>query len=179
MTSPSGLGRLAGARVSLVGKHPEKLALAGEGVAPVRLDDAARLSRRCDGGVLDLQSIAQRIFAHTRPVSANEIDGRGRKEDEQRCNKGNVDRKGGSFLQSPKNVSCPGMEGNAEQKPNRSSDCKLRESYCSKCREPENEYSDGRDDSSNHCRRPDCVEPRRRELCPFIVDECHLPPLPL
>jgi threonine dehydrogenase-like Zn-dependent dehydrogenase len=40
--------RASGARVTLVGKHPDKLALAGKGIEPVRLDEAGKLGRRFD-----------------------------------------------------------------------------------------------------------------------------------
>ncbi len=40
--------RASGARVTLVGKHPDKLALAGEAIEPVRLDEAAKLARGFD-----------------------------------------------------------------------------------------------------------------------------------
>ena len=40
--------RLSGARVSLIGKHPHKLALAGEGVATHLLDDAPKLAHAFD-----------------------------------------------------------------------------------------------------------------------------------
>jgi threonine dehydrogenase-like Zn-dependent dehydrogenase len=40
--------RVAGAQVSLIGKHPEKLALAGDGVATHLLDDLAELARSFD-----------------------------------------------------------------------------------------------------------------------------------
>jgi threonine dehydrogenase-like Zn-dependent dehydrogenase len=42
------VARLAGARVSLIGKHDDKLALAGEGVATHRIDEVGRLSRGFD-----------------------------------------------------------------------------------------------------------------------------------
>jgi threonine dehydrogenase-like Zn-dependent dehydrogenase len=42
------VARLAGARVSLVGKHPTQLALAGAGIATHALDDAAALGRAFD-----------------------------------------------------------------------------------------------------------------------------------
>ncbi len=40
--------RASGARVTLVGKHPDKLALAGQGIEAVPLDEAARLGRAFD-----------------------------------------------------------------------------------------------------------------------------------
>jgi threonine dehydrogenase-like Zn-dependent dehydrogenase len=40
--------RLAGARISLVGKHPAKLALAGEGITTHLLDEAGELARSFD-----------------------------------------------------------------------------------------------------------------------------------
>lgn len=42
------VARLSAARVTLVGKHPQKLALAGEGVEPIHLDDAGTLARSFD-----------------------------------------------------------------------------------------------------------------------------------
>jgi threonine dehydrogenase-like Zn-dependent dehydrogenase len=42
------VARLLGASVSLVGKHPEKLALAGEGVRPILLDDVGSFARSQD-----------------------------------------------------------------------------------------------------------------------------------
>jgi threonine dehydrogenase-like Zn-dependent dehydrogenase len=42
------VARLAGARVSLIGKHPDKLALAGEGIATHGLDQAPGLGRTFD-----------------------------------------------------------------------------------------------------------------------------------
>jgi threonine dehydrogenase-like Zn-dependent dehydrogenase len=42
------VARLAGARVSLIGKHPAKLALAGEGIAAHTLDEAPSLVRTFD-----------------------------------------------------------------------------------------------------------------------------------
>ena len=42
------VARLAGAQVSLIGKHAEKLALAGAGVAAHRLEEAERLARSFD-----------------------------------------------------------------------------------------------------------------------------------
>jgi threonine dehydrogenase-like Zn-dependent dehydrogenase len=42
------VARLAGAQVTVVGKHSDKLALAGEGIASILLDDVRSLSRRFD-----------------------------------------------------------------------------------------------------------------------------------
>jgi threonine dehydrogenase-like Zn-dependent dehydrogenase len=42
------VARLAGARVSLIGKHPAKLALAGEGIATHSLDESPSLGRAFD-----------------------------------------------------------------------------------------------------------------------------------
>ncbi|HEX8199926.1 MAG TPA: zinc-binding dehydrogenase, partial [Isosphaeraceae bacterium] len=42
------VARLAGARVELIGKHPEKLALAGEGIATHTLDAVPGLGRAFD-----------------------------------------------------------------------------------------------------------------------------------
>ncbi len=42
------VARLLGARVSLVGKHPEKLAIAGEAIRPVLLDEAGVIARSQD-----------------------------------------------------------------------------------------------------------------------------------
>lgn len=42
------VARLAGARVALVGKHPEKLKLAGEGIRPIILEDAGVIARSQD-----------------------------------------------------------------------------------------------------------------------------------
>jgi threonine dehydrogenase-like Zn-dependent dehydrogenase len=42
------VARLLGAEVSLVGKHPEKLALGGEGIRPILLEDAPSIARSQD-----------------------------------------------------------------------------------------------------------------------------------
>ena len=42
------VARLLGAEVTLVGKHPEKLAIGGDGVRPVLLDDSGSLARSQD-----------------------------------------------------------------------------------------------------------------------------------
>jgi threonine dehydrogenase-like Zn-dependent dehydrogenase len=61
------VARLLGADVSLVGKHPEKLALAGDGIRPILLDHAGSLARTqelvvdCTGSTSGLETALRMV----------------------------------------------------------------------------------------------------------------------